>query len=205
MTILCVVDDTIMLAPTMSAIQSSASQCVAEIQRLNGKCNPDKFDLIHQTPSRRGALHADGVVHMDRQVIKSAASRQYVKMVGGNIHLAATVNEDEKEIRNHSRRVMSRLAQHPVALWMLRGILDGMLTMRWSFWRQVDWPRDLVREQQLKGPASEATSTVARCCRMALQLCRRTPREFVYGSPGRGRLGIPCPAEEAWRMAIREL
>ena len=205
MTILCVVDDTIVLAPTMSAIQSSASQCVAEIQRLNGKCNPDKFDLIHQAPSRRGGIRVEGVVHIDGQVIKSAASRQYVKMVGGNIHLAATVNEDEKEIRNHGRRVMSRLAQHPVALRMLRGILDGMLTMRWSFRKQVDWPRDLVREQQLKRPASAATSTVARCCRMALQLPKRTPREFVYGSPSQGRLGVPCPAEKAWRMAVTEL
>ena len=205
MTILCVVDDTIVLAPTMSAIQSSASQCVAEIQRLNGKCNPDKFDLVHQAPSRRGAIRADGVVHIDGQVINSATGRQYVKMVGGNIHLAATVTEDEKEIRSHGRRVMSRLAQHPVALRMLRGILDGMLAMRWSFRKQVDWPRDLVREQQLKGPASAATSTAARCCRMALQLPRRTPREFVYGSPSQGRLGVPCPAEKAWRMAVTEI
>ena len=126
-------------------------------------------------------------------------------MVGGNIHLAATVNEDEKEITNHSRRVTSRLAHHPLALRMLGGILDGMLTMRWCFRKQVDWPRDPVPEQKLKGLVSAAAPTVARCCRMALQLPRHTPREFVYGSPSQGRLGVPCPAENAWRMAVTEL
>ena len=204
-TILCVVDDTVVLAPTITAVQNNAAQCVTEIQRLNGKCNPDKFDLIHQQPSHRGAQRADGAVRIDGQVIKSAARGEYVKMVGGNIHLAATVNNDEQELRKHSRRVMSRLAQHPVALRMLRGILDGMLTMRWTYRKQVDWPSDIICEHAVKGPASAAASTVARCCRMALQLPRRAPREFIYGHPRQGRLGIPNPAEKAWRVAVVEL
>ena len=204
-TALMVVDDAIVAAPTQHTMQADADVCVTEIGRLNGQCNPDKFGLMAQRPSKQGAAQEPSHIRVENQDINSAGPQEYVKMVGGNVHLAASPTDDEREARKASRKVMSRLAQHPTSVSLLRVILDGMITVRWVYRRQVDWPSDCIAETKRQGPVSQVTSTVAGAGRLALRLPRRTPRSFVFGAANKGRLAVPKPGDKLWRSAVMEL
>ena len=57
----------------------------------------------------------------------SAEPSAFLKMMGGNVHLAAIPSEEEREAGNASRKVMSRLAQHLTLVTLLRVFLDGMI------------------------------------------------------------------------------
>ena len=128
-----VVDDAIVAAPTQHTMQANADVCVTEIGRLNGQCNPDKFGLMAQRPAKQGAAQESSHIRVEHQDINSAGPQEYVKMVGGNVHLAASPTDDERKARKTSRKVMSRLTQHPTSVSLLRVILDGMITVRWVY------------------------------------------------------------------------
>ena len=161
---------------------------MSEIVRLNGRCNRDEFRFM-----------------VEAEDIRSAKPQGYVKMVGGNVHLAASPIEDEHEARKASRKVMSRLAQHLTSVSLVRIIPDGMITVRWVYRCHVDRPSDYITQTERRGEKFQVTSSVAGVGRLALRLPRKTLCAFMFGAVDKGRLIVPPPGDKPWISAAIEL
>ena len=200
------VDDTILLSPSVPQMRSDAEAAIVAIERCNGRCNPDKYGLVHYVPTPCGFDVGRIGLSLRGCAIPSSTRKKYVRLVGGNINVLSPATEDQNEMRAGATGLSRRLKQQIPSIRMLRMLVDGVLTMRWVYRKLVDWPLDVLSNATYrKGEVTCAVSSVANVIRLCLHLPLQTPRQFIFGGSLTGCLGIPHPAWKLWVASVCEL
>jgi hypothetical protein len=121
-----VVDDTTIWATDIPKLQRDATKVVDSIDKLNGKCNPNKFDLLH-IRSREGKL--EGVrshITLGEESIQSAGTTTYVRCLGGNLNPTYGGLKDVKDLRKRAKQITVALAAHCPSLAIIMMVVEGL-------------------------------------------------------------------------------
>ena len=88
------VDDTIILGPSMQAIRHNAHMYVQHIHTVNSKCNSDEFKLVCQAPKAGKASCSEETLQVDGLKIVGASGKTYRKIVGSPARLSPKPNHN---------------------------------------------------------------------------------------------------------------